>query len=223
MAIIPERYTQAAKQLATFSHLLYQKGFADANGGNLSVKPDENIIITTPTLESKGSLEYGDMVITDINGKHLYGLKSASSELSSHLAVYRANPKARAVIHSHPPYVCSYAYTKSTPLIETSPETLIWTGEICDIPFIMPGSPELAKKMEKECINRQVILLRNHGLITWGENLRDAWWRTEVFEHHCKICHLISTRGDSPVKLNEEGIKRLIKLRDDLLKKKHNG
>ncbi|PKO96881.1 MAG: hypothetical protein CVU12_03045 [Bacteroidetes bacterium HGW-Bacteroidetes-7] len=219
MAIIPERYTQAAKQLATFSHLLYQKGFADANGGNLSVKPDENIIITTPTLESKGTLKYGDMVITDNNGNHLYGSKRASSELTSHLAVYRANPKAGAVIHSHPPYVCSYVYTRCTPLLDSSPETLIWTGEVCDIPFIMPGSQELAEKLQQECQNKHVVLLRNHGLITWGGNLREAWWRTEVFEHHCKISHLIQVRGDSQVALGKEAVKRLNELRKDFLKK----
>ena len=217
MTMIPERYTQAAKLLAKFSHLLYQKGFADANGGNLSVKLEENIIITTPTLESKGSLKYGDMVITDNIGNQLYGTKRASSELTSHLAVYRANPNARAVIHSHPPYVCSYVYTESTPALETSPETLIWTGEVSDIPFIMPGSQELSEKLQQECQNKHVILLRNHGLMTWGRDLKEAWWRTEVFEHHCYISHLIKVRGESQVSLEKEAVKFLNELKEKFL------
>lgn len=217
MEKIPERFTEIAVQLANYSRQLYSKGFADANGGNLSVRLDNELIMTTPAMESKGYLSQDDMAITDIDGIQLFGLKKCSSEITSHLAVYKANKLANAIINSHPPYVCSYAYTSETPDCKCSPEAIIWTGEICDIPSLMPGSKELAERVEKDCKDKCVILLRNHGLLTWGRDLKEAWWRTEVFEHHCKISHLISARGQIANVLDNDQISVLNKLRDSLI------
>lgn len=205
MTKLPERYLQTANEIMYYSHLLYNKGFAEANGGNISVRLDENLIMSTPTMESKGLLKAEEMVITDNAGNHIYGIKKSTSEILSHLAVYRTNSAAISVVHSHPPYVCSYAYTAdSLPELSTSPESVLWIGELCDIPAMMPGSEKLSGFIEKNSIGKQVIILRNHGLITWGGSLREAWWRTEVFEHHCKVSHLTDTRGVRQNQLSNE-------------------
>lgn len=192
-----------AVSLSEFSKLLWERGHAEANGGNLSIKLGENLLITTPTMMSKGELMADDMVVCNFNGDVIYGLTKPSSEIKSHVAVYRANEGARAIVHSHPVYTCSYAFTQSLPFDPMSPESVFWLGDIGVIEYILPGSPELAKDIELRCKGKYVIMLRNHGLITWGTSIKEAFWRTEVMENHCRISHIISERRDNPRALTE--------------------
>ncbi len=214
MRTIPLQYYKIAESLSHYSRIIYDHGFAFANGGNLSARLHGGMVISTPTMESKGFLTPADMVITDFDGNKLYGKKEVSSEIQSHLAVYRANRGAHAVIHSHPPYACSYCFGESSLSEPLSPESILWLGDICTIPFILPGSPELASEIERLCKGKYVIMLENHGLITWGATIRDALWRTEVMENHCKIWHIISSRGDRAKELSDKEKIMLEKLKD---------
>ncbi|PKP00544.1 MAG: hypothetical protein CVU13_03315 [Bacteroidetes bacterium HGW-Bacteroidetes-8] len=200
---IPNDYAEAALEITEYSHLMWSKGYVEANGGNISLKLSGDMIISTPTMESKGLLRPEDMVISTFKGDKIYGNRFASSEIKTHIAVYRSNPEAKAVIHTHPPYTCSFAFTNSLPFKSMSVEALFWLDKMCIVPFIMPGSVELSLEIEHHCKGNSVILLRNHGLITWGESIKEAWWRTEAMESNCKISHIIKERGDTPVNLSE--------------------
>lgn len=218
METMPTEYFQWAKELATYSRLVWDMGFAEANGGNLSVKIAEDLIMTTPTMMSKGELRSQDMIVCNLKGDIVFGSRSPSSELHSHLAIYNVNENAKAIVHSHPPYSSSYAYSEEMPIESLSPESIFWIGDICVIPFIMPGSIELSKEIERTCKDKYVLLLKNHGLMTWGESLQSAMWRTEIMERYCKISHLISARGATPAKLTNKQIVMLEKLKGDFLK-----
>ena len=218
MGTMPIEFLSWAKELAFYSRLVWEMGFAEANGGNLSVKIAEDLIMTTPTMMSKGELTSEDMIVCNLKGDIVFGSKSPSSELYSHLAIYKVNENAKAIVHSHPPYSSSYAYSEEMPIKSLSPESIFWIGDICVIPFIMPGSIELSKEIERACKDKYVLLLMNHGLMTWGESLRNAMWRTEVMERYCKISHLITSRGATPAKLTNRQIIMLEKLKGDFLK-----
>ena len=211
---IPNEYADAALEITEYSHLMWRKGYVEANGGNISLRLSGDMIISTPTMESKGLLRPEDMVISTFKGDKIYGNRSASSETKTHIAVYKSNPQAKAVIHSHPPYTCSFAFTDSLPFNLMSAEAIFWLDKMCIVPFIMPGSEELSNEIEHKCKGSSVILLRNHGLITWGESIKEAWWRTEAMESNCKISHIIKERGDTPVNLSERERLSLENLRD---------
>ena len=216
MNTLPLEFSSWANELAKYSRIIWEKGFAEANGGNLSVKISEDLMMTTPTMMSKGELTSNDMVICNLKGDIVFGNHSPSSEIYSHLAIYNANENAMAIVHSHPPYSSSYAYTEDMPFKSLSAETVLWIGDICVIPFVTPGSIELSKEIERLCKGKHVLLLRNHGLITWGENLQEAIWRTEIMERNCKISHLITARGALPSKLTNRQIGILEKLKGGL-------
>lgn len=218
MTTMPLEFLPWANDLARYSRLVWELGFAEANGGNLSVKISEDLIMTTPTMMSKGELTPEDMIVCNLKGDIAFGAKSPSSELHSHLAIYHVNEKAKAIVHSHPPYTTSYAYTSELPIESLSAEAVLWIGDICNIPFIMPGSVELSKEIERVCKDKYVLLLRNHGLMTWGESLQNAMWRTEVMERYCEISHLITARGSTPAKLTHRQVIMLEKLKEDFLK-----
>ncbi len=198
MPPIPKKYYPEAESVCYYADLLWQKSLVEGNGGNLTLKISDFLIIATPTLYSKTGLNVDDLTILDKNGVQLYGENPVTSEISSHLSVYKANPSAQSVIHSHPPYTCSYAYTDTFPNQILSPESIIWIEDMVFAPYSLPGSEELAAQIESLSKGKNVIILQNHGLITWGDSIKDAYWRTEIVESHCRISHLIEARKAVP-------------------------
>ncbi len=209
MNSLPSEFLEIAQMISEYSQLCWNRGFVEANGGNISVRLPGNLLISTPSMRSKNNLREYDMVISNFLGEKIYGSGDASSELTTHIAIYMSNPDAAAVIHTHPPYTCSYAFTNSLPLDGLSPESVIWTERVGVIPYLLPGSVELYEEVLKASERTEVLLLRNHGLITWGKNLREAWWRTEVMENNCRISHYITERGDIANKISKEQISLL--------------
>src|SRR5262245_16921564 len=88
---------------------MYARSYVASNDGNISVKLDENRLITTPKSVSKGFMTPDMMVIVDFDGKKLSGERDSSTELPMHLEVYRNRPDVRAVVHAHPPLATGFA------------------------------------------------------------------------------------------------------------------
>ena len=215
---IPKQFYDQAFALTYYSEVVWQKSFVDGNGGNLSIRLDEDLFMITPTLHSKSGLNESDLVIVDGNGSQIYGAKRASSELHAHLAIYRVHPDAGGIVHSHPPYTCSYAFTESVPSVPLSAESAIWMGELVLAPYNTPGSAEINEQIAAMSKGRKVLVLQNHGLITWGKTLEEAYWRTEVVETHCKISHIMESRGAKPRHFTYKQMTQLNDLRARFLK-----
>jgi L-fuculose-phosphate aldolase len=190
----------------------------EGNGGNITLKISDFLIIATPTLFSKKGLTVDDLVIIDKNGVQLYGENKVTSEIASHLAVYRANPMAQSVVHSHPPYTCSYAYTENFPTQLLSPESIVWIDDLVFAPYSLPGSDELAAQVFSLSKGKSVLVLQNHGLLTWGESIRDAYWRTEIVENHCRISYLIESRKAVPRQFSYKQLTQLHELKKRFFK-----
>ncbi len=218
MPPIPKKYYPEAESVCYYSDLLWQKAFVEGNGGNITLKISEFLIVATPTLYTKKGLTVDDLTIIDKNGVQLYGENNVTSEISSHLSVYKANPSAQSVIHSHPPYTCSYAYTDHFPTQLLSPEAIIWIDDLVFAPYSLPGSDELASQVETLSRGKNVLILQNHGLLTWGESIRDAFWRTEIVEAHCKISHLIDSRKAVPRQFSYKQLTQLHELKKRFFK-----
>jgi L-fuculose-phosphate aldolase len=218
ISVFPSEYFHFAKELSEYSSTVHSKGFVEANGGNLSIKIAPDLIMTTPTMMSKGALKTYDLVICNFSGDIVYGKRNPSSEIFSHIAVYRCNETVNAVIHTHPPYTCSFACSDEAFPMPFSPESIFWLGDIEHIHFSPPGSKELSKEIGEKARDKYVLILRNHGLLTWGSSLREALWRTEVMESHCRISHYIIERGGKCSSLSENEIKILKKMKENYLK-----
>src|SRR5581483_8565974 len=88
---------------------VYNKGFAAANDGNITVRLNEREILCTPTMVSKGFMKPEDICKEDYEGKQLAGTRKRTSEVLLHLAVYKNRPDVRAVVHCHPPHATAFA------------------------------------------------------------------------------------------------------------------
>lgn len=175
------------KEIVQFGRMLCDGGLVAATDGNLSVRLDSNRILVTPTGASKGRLKPSDMVIVDPEGKRLSGRRAVTSEIGMHLLIYRLRPDVKAIVHAHPPTATGFAaagMALTEPLVS---EVVMGLGAIPLARYGTPGTSELAQTLEPYVPNYDAILMSNHGVVTYGETIEQAYMRMETVEHFAKI------------------------------------
>jgi L-fuculose-phosphate aldolase len=180
------------QQIADFSQLTYQKGYLASTDGNLSARMPDGNVICTPTIINKGFVGPGDPVIVDLEGRHVRGERKASSEIAMHTLIYKLRPDINAVVHCHPPCATAYA-AAGIPLNKALiSEVVLALGCIPLAEYGTPGTPELTDRLEPYVANYDALLMANHGVVTYGEDMMEAYNRMDTVEHFAKIS--INTR-----------------------------
>lgn len=170
---------------------LWKRGFVDGNGGNLTIRVGDNLILCTPTLISKGFMKPEDMCLVDIDGRQLAGARNRTSEVLTHLGIMKRQPNAKACCHAHPLTATGFAIAGVTPERFLTPEAEVFLGEIGIAEFRRPGSPECADVVGAKAVDHLAIFMANHGVITWGTHIEMAYWRVENLETLCTN-HLVA-------------------------------
>ena len=184
--------------------LLYDRGYVAANDGNHSMKVEPDRLLVTPSGVSKGRLTPDMLLVTDLEGNVLEGNRHPSSETKMHLAVYRGRLDVGAVVHAHPPVSTAFAVCRrgmETPYLS---ELVTGLGAVpCTPSFAMLSTDQVPRSVEPYLADHCAVLLANHGALTWGEDLWEAFDRMETVEHTAKILLNARLLGD-PVALTQE-------------------
>lgn len=136
-----------------------------------------------------------------------------SSEVLMHLYAYRANPNLGAIVHTHPPYCIAFTLVERE-LPVMFPDQAALVGRTAYVPYVLPTTDKLADAVVEKVGEASTILLGNHGLVTTGRNLREAYYRTEVIEESAKI-YLIARSIREPKVLTEEEYKEIASLESE--------
>ena len=96
---------QLKEQICEIGRRLYNKGFAAANDGNITVRLNDKEVLCTPTMVSKGFMKPEDICKVDYEGKQLAGKRKRTSEVLLHLAIYKT-PRGHSVGRSLPSATC---------------------------------------------------------------------------------------------------------------------
>lgn len=191
---------------------LYNKGFVAANDGNISVKISNHEILATPTGQSKGFLRTDDLVTLDIAGHVVGGGNKPSTEIQMHLAVYEERSEIRAVVHAHPPYATGFA-TANIPMDSCVLAEIVTTlGSIPIAPYATPSTMELADSIRNYIQHSDAVLLANHGVVTCGKDVFDAYYKMERVEHYAHILFVAKMLGGERV-LGREEVEKLWQIR----------
>jgi len=191
---------------------MYERGYIVACEGNLSVRLDDERVLTTPTCMNKGMLSPDDLVIIDLEGKHVAGDRKASSELAMHLLFYRMRPDVQAICHAHPHTATGFAVAGRALDQALLPEVIVGLGQIPLVKYGTPGTPELSAAIEPYVPHYDALLLANHGAVTCGPDLITAFFRMETLEHFAKIT-LAAEMAGTPTLLSSREVAKLIAAR----------
>jgi L-fuculose-phosphate aldolase len=199
--------------IVQFGRQLHYNRFVAATDGNLSVRLDENRLLVTPTCMSKGTMRPADMVIVDRNGNRLAGKRRVSSEIGMHLLIYRLRPDVHGIVHAHPPTATGFAASGldlDRPLVC---EVVVGLGSIPLARYGTPGTPELTDALEPLIPGHDAILMANHGVVTFGSSLENAYMKMETVEHFAKIALVTHLLGHEQP-LGEKEVEKLVAVRD---------
>lgn len=192
---------------------LYNKGFAAANDGNITVRISDNEVLCTPTMHSKGFLKPEDISTVDMTGKQIAGVKKRSSEALLHLEIYKQRPEVKSVVHCHPPHATAFAVAREPIPQCVLPEVEVFLGDVPITKYETPGGQEFADTIRPFVDKTNVIILANHGTVSYGEDVERAYWWTEILDAYCRILLLSKQLGR--VNYFTEGKQReLLELKD---------
>ena len=153
-----------------------------------------------------------DLVVVDLEGRKLEGGRNASSELAMHLLIYQRRPDVNAVVHAHPHTATGYA-AAGIPLNKALiSEVVLSLGCIPLARYGTPGTPELSEALIDLVPHYDAILMANHGVVTCGQNLLDAYFKMETVEHFARISLVTEMLGRQSL-LSEGDVDKLMEAR----------
>jgi len=193
MILVPAKLPQ---QLVDVCHRMHARGLVAGTDGNVSVRFSRDHVLATPTGMSKGFIGTGDLVVCDLEGKQLQGSAKLTTEIKIHLAVYQQREDACAVVHAHPPHATAFAVARKQLDERLMPEAYIAVGKVALTPYGTPSTSELEDSIRPAAANHEAILLSNHGALTLGHDLLEAYHRMEALEqlaHITTLTHLLGT------------------------------
>ena len=183
------------EQICEIGRRVYNKGFAAANDGNISIRLNDREILCSPTMVSKGFMKPEDLCVVDYEGKQLRGTRKRSSEILLHLSVYKNNPQVNAVVHCHPPHATAFAVAGEPIPKCVLPEVEVFLGEVPIAVYETPGGQKFADTIIPFVKNCNTIILANHGTVTFGPDLEKAYWNSEIIDAYCRILILARQLG----------------------------
>ncbi len=182
-------------QLAGFSADLHALGFAPGTSGNLSARLDRTRVLVTPTGCSKRAIGTTDLVVVDMEGRHLQGDRCATSEIGMHLTIYRERPDVEAVVHAHPVFATAFASSGMALDQPLCSEVVMTLGTIPLAAYATTGTHEVGEALLPFLQEHDAVLLAHHGVVTYGSSLMDALMKMETVEHFAQICLVVRQLG----------------------------
>jgi L-fuculose-phosphate aldolase len=197
---------------------LYYKGFVAGNDGNISCRVNDNEILITPTGVSKGYMAEDDMIKVDLEGNVVSGHLKPTSEMKMHLAAYRSRNDVFAVVHAHPPKATAFAVSGVRLDRITLPEVIFTLGSIALSEYGTPSTEEIPRNVGKYINKSDAILLANHGALTVGRDLMEAYYKMETLEHFAEISIYAKLLGGERA-LSQKQVEELFRVRTEVFGK----
>lgn len=214
--------TDVFKDLRKYAAQLVDSGLVVGAGGNLSMRDSEYMYISPSGFDLKEIEDENWAKVHIETGDVLSDLKP-SSEVLMHLECYRKNHVIQAVLHAHPTYSNAVSSTGQNipPMFPDFPAMI---KKIAYIDYIIPTTDLLANAVGKEIKHNQAIILRNHGVITIGNTMKEAFFYMQLIEEAAKVYAISKSIGE-PMVLTEQQCDDLRNLssekyRSELLKEK---
>jgi len=190
-----EDYKKERKEVALFMRRLYRQGLTTTSGGNISLKISDDIIVITPSATDKGRMRWKEVGIMTLAGKNLTPELKPSIENEMHLSIYRKKKEISAIVHAHPLFASAFTAMKCSINTDLTAEAKAICGDPCFVPYALMGTRELASVASESIMKSDILLLENHGILTTGSSILQAFDKLEVLENAAKMTMIVKMTG----------------------------
>ncbi len=209
---------QLRHQICEIGRLMRQYNYAEGTSGNISARLDDEYFLTTPSGFSKGQLYSDQLIVVNIDGEKVGPDTEANrdlnptSEILLHLECYRQRPDVNGVVHAHPPTAVALTCVGISLEHCILPEAVIMLGLVPTAPYAAPCGTENRDSVCDLIASHDAIMLANHGSLTMGDDVWQAYLRLEVLEHLANVIYRAHQLGGAkPLPIDE--VEKLLELR----------
>jgi len=192
---IKDKYKSERKEVARFMRRLYKHGLTTTSGGNISLRLSDELILITPSATDKGRMRWKEVGIVNIVGENLTNHLKPSIETAMHLSIYKKKKEIYAIVHAHPVFASLFTAIKTKINTNLTAEAKAILGDPLFVRYAVMGSAALAEVAAENILKSDVLLLENHGILTTGATLLQAFDKIEVLENAAKMTLLTEMTG----------------------------
>lgn len=202
------------QEMCEIGRRVYDRGMVASNDGNFSVKLNDNEFLCTPTGVSKGFMTPEYICKIDAEGKLLEanGNFRPSSEMKMHMRVYKERPDVQAVVHAHPPYATTFAAARIPLEQPVLSEAVLTLGRVPVAAYGTPSTQEVPDAVAEYLPYYDAMLLANHGALTYGDSLLNAYHKMESVEFYARLLYQVKLLGGAK-ELTEKQVEDIYEIR----------
>jgi L-fuculose-phosphate aldolase len=192
---LTEKYKAERKEVARFMRRLYKQRLTSTSGGNISLRITDDIIAITPSATDKGRMRWKEVGVMNIIGENLTPDLKPSIEFEMHLSIYKKKKEIKTIVHAHPVFASAFTAMKLHINTSLTAEACAILGNPLAVPYALMGTRELAALASEYIEHSDILLLENHGILTTGSNLLQAFDKLEVLENAARMTIIVEMAG----------------------------
>lgn len=200
-------------EIIEYGKLAGKKNYTPGNSGNFSARYGDKVLITSSG-SANGYLSKDEIVLIDFEGNLIDGNKKPSSEKLLHIEFYKQRPDINYIIHVHSPNLSSFACAHIALDEPIMAENVFYFGQIPLADYAMPSSLELVENTCKYFKDYDAVLMANHGFITGGTTIKDAFMKLELAESYAQTVINTKILGGAKI-LNELEVEKINILKNE--------
>jgi len=185
------KWNSEKKQVLEAAQLMAENGLVVGTSGNVSMRVNSDdgrdLMAITPNARYYDRMSVDDIVVADFEGENVEGELRLSIEKLLHIGIYKARKKVNAVVHSHPTFgnIVSVAGLEIPEILDDQVTYL--GGEIKLARYAIPGTADLVDNTLEALGPRNGALLSNHGAVSVGRDMKEAFVACELLERTAQI------------------------------------
>lgn len=180
-----------------------QSGLISLSGGNVSMRMPNGHILITPSGTSYETMKARDVVVIDSKGNRIEGKLRESVDTVALLYIYERMPKVNAIIHTHQPYATAVGLLGDVFPAAVTTLANVTLGEVNVAPYCSAASLDMGVQTVNYIGERRAVILKHHGVITIGKDLKEALYAAVYMEDAAKT-YLAAKAAGEPAIMTEE-------------------
>lgn len=199
-------FEKEKQQMLDYALKMDHYGLIALSGGNLSWRMPTGEVIVTPSGMIYDEMVADDMLVVDLDGNIIEGTRKASVDTAALLYIFKNMPKVNAVIHTHQPYATGLGLVMDEIPCNLSTMANATEGPVNVAAYGDPGDISMGIEAVNAIGNRLAVVLKHHGVIAVGRDLRQALFSCVYLEEACKTIQVALSTGLPMATMTQEQI-----------------